>query len=283
MGLLFLAAGLCLFTLAVHVFVGERRIVRVLLQQRSEPFARATLLVVWHMVSWTLALSVLALGWAAYDAGTYGEGLLGQGVLAQEFFAQGFSLQGGLLRGSITGARLVGLFVAALCAGYALLFLVLGQRLLAAAIRLPQWILLGTVALFSLLGCLGGPWAASVACASLLLAIAAVHALWALGVNWPASDKQQLSLSVAGRNELPPASSCVGVAIALLGMALVLLSTAPAWAKWAIAAIFVVRGTLGWFEPLVRREIIGTPYLLYSRYMYTPLSLCIGIAAALSA
>jgi hypothetical protein len=244
MTLLHVALGLCLFTLGVHAFAGQRFVVRPLHSAALEPFASATLLVVWHMVTWTLALSCVAL-------------LLG-----------------------VLGQRWLGLPVGLLCAGYALIFVVVAERRLREAIRLPQWILLGAVAVFAVAGSRGSASATAWASAGVLLAIAVVHLSWAAGASWPARDRVSLSLAVAGRAVLPSNVACLVVGGGLIVMAGVVLRSGSPLAKLAIALLFVARGTLGFVEPLLRREIIGTPYLLYSRYMYTPLSLALGAAVA---
>jgi hypothetical protein len=235
-----LAAGLCLFTFFVHLVAGQRFVVAAL-DAAIEPFARATLLVVWHMVTWTLLLCAFAL-----------------------WFAD----------------RRSAFLVGALCAGYAGLFIAVAQRELQAAIRLPQWILLGAVAVFAFAGALEvGP---SHAAAVLLASLALVHLGWALGVTWPARDRESLALAIIGRPVRPSAFACVLVAACLSGMIWLLVVPNPAWVRLIIAAIFIARGTLGFVEPMVRSEIIGTPYLSYSRFMYTPLALAIGIAVLLA-
>jgi hypothetical protein len=54
----YVAAGVCLFTLAVHTFGGQRRVVVPMNLGLHDAFARGTLTVVWHMVTFTLATLV---------------------------------------------------------------------------------------------------------------------------------------------------------------------------------------------------------------------------------
>ncbi|MFZ5896506.1 MAG: DUF3995 domain-containing protein [Myxococcota bacterium] len=244
MPLLLVATGLCIFTLGVHGIAGQRRVVAPLMRADMDPFARGTLLVVWHMVTWTLAFACVAL-------------LLS--VLREPSYALG---------------------VGALCAGYALLFAWVSQRLFGDAIHLPQWILLGGVSVFALAGSRASVAAANIAIAGVLGALGVVHVLWALGFTWPSRDLESLGLAVVGRKQFPSALACWIVAFGLFGLGLALVLPSPRGLRLGIAALFALRGSLGFLEPLLRSEIKGTPYLVYSRYMYTPLSLSIGAAIA---
>ena len=247
MALLYVATGLCVFTLGVHGLAGQQRVVVPLLRGEVEPFARATLVVVWHMVTWTLALASAALLLAAFTAPAYA-------------FAVGV-----------------------LCLGYALIFAWVAQRSFGSAIRLPQWILLGAVGVFALAGSAANPGVSKGALAGVLGALGFVHALWALGIAWPSRDAEGLAMAVIGRRHGPSALACWVVAFGLSAVGALLVVPAPRAVRFCIAGVFVLRGTLGFFEPAFRREIRGTPYLVYSRYMYTPVALAIGIAIASTA
>ncbi|HYQ02361.1 MAG TPA: DUF3995 domain-containing protein [Polyangiaceae bacterium] len=244
MTLLYVAAGLCLFTLAVHGLVGQQRVVAPLLRGGVEPFARATLVAVWHMITWTLAAASAALLFAAFTVPAYAFG--------------------------------VGL----LCLGYALIFAWVGQRSFGSAIRLPQWILLGAVGVFALAGSTANPGISKGTLAGVLGVLGFVHALWALGVAWPSRDAQSLAMAVIGRKQGPSALACWVAAFGLCAAGALLVLPAPRAVRSCIAGAFVLRGTLGFVEPSFRGEIRGTPYLVYSRYMYTPLSLALGVAIA---
>ena len=163
--------------------------------------------------------------------------------------------------------------VPALCGGFAVIFVAVSQRFFSAAIRLPQWILFGAIAVYS---------AAPAPAAVLLAAIALVHLAWALGFSWPEKDLESLALAIIGRRVLPSRLACLAVAGVLSLMIWALLAPGPAWTRYAIAAVFLLRGTLGFVEPLFRAGIRRTPYLQYSRYMYTPLAFSLGVAALLS-
>ena len=101
---------------------------------------------------------------------------------------------------------------------------------------------------------------------------------WAVGARWPARDAHGLAMATIGRRANPSPAACLAVAAAVAGMTLALLLGPPPWLRAAIAAIFIARGTLGFVERWLRREIRGTPYEVYSALMYTPLALSIGLA-----
>jgi hypothetical protein len=248
--LLLLAAGLCLFTFCVHTFGGSRFVVAPFEAQAFDPFAKATLRVVWHMATWTLALMSVGLLWAA------------RGTTAP-----------------------LGAWVGALAAGYAVLFIAVAQRVFSAPIRLPQWLLLGPLALFALAGGLSSTGsegrAATAVAVMLMVAIAAVHAAWAFGAHWPSRSREELALAIIGHRAMPGPLACFAVAAALLAMAAALVASVPSAVRWGIAAPFFIRGTVAWLEPWLRPSIRGTPYRLNSAMMYTPHALCIGVAIVL--
>ncbi len=241
--LFLIAAALSGFTFLVHTLVGQRRVVGPMLSGQEDPFARGVILVVWHMVTWTLALVSVGLMIAVWEPTP----VLGYGL-------------------------------AILCAGFAAIFLGVSQRMMGAAIRLPQWILFGAVAVLTLAATLGR---AQLFVVPALLAIAAVHVAWAFGSSWPEKNGKALGLAIIGRVVVPGRAACLAVAVALVAMAAAVLMPSPHWLKVGIAAIFIARGTLGFIEPALRKEIRGTPYALYSRFMFTPLSLTIGAATLL--
>lgn len=100
------------YVTAVHVFGGRTRVLRPFREATVEPFARATMLVVWHIATWGLAMLTGTLALAAFVPGL-------EGVVA------------------FTGVQVF---------GFAAVFIVTSRRELGAAIRLPQWLLLGPLA-----------------------------------------------------------------------------------------------------------------------------------------
>ena len=128
----------------------------------------------------------------------------------------------------------------------------------------------------------------------LLVMIALAHLGWALGVAWPARDRQALALHVIGRHRLPGPLACVVVAAALTAFALAFAVDAGAHPSLAaharalvavrlgVVAIFAGRGLFGFVERRFRPAIAGTPYASYSRYLYSPLSLLLAGLGALA-
>jgi Protein of unknown function (DUF3995) len=225
------AAGLCAAVFLVHTFAGQRRVVSPLLESDTRQFAKSTLLVVWHMVTWTLAVSFVAL------------------LLAPRTPA-------------------LALVVTVLTLGYAGAFLAVASLRMGAAIRLPQWILLGATGLASLAAYADrGPWFFK----GSLLAIAVLHLAWTAGASWPEASREALALAVIGRPAFPSRAACLIVAAALVAFA---LGPVP---PVVVGAIFAARGLLGFVEPWLRREIHGTAYEAYSRFIYSPLALAIGV------
>ena len=55
----------------------------------------------------------------------------------------------------------------------------------------------------------------SVAAATLLSVIAALHACWGLGSAWPARDRTRLAQLSSGQDEMPPPAACFAVATLL--------------------------------------------------------------------
>ncbi len=123
----------------------------------------------------------------------------------------------------------------------------------------------------------------------LLAAIAAIHAVWALGWRWPGYDDESLAERVVGATaELPPEPVVWAVA-ALLGIAAAVVAAVGAGrrerllraATWSVAGALIVRGALG-----VPIDLIGGLDNEYARLdlaIYSPLSLALGSGAAIVA
>jgi len=118
-----------------------------------------------------------------------------------------------------------------------------------------------------------------------LLAIAAVHLLWAFGSNYPARDSASLARTVAGFKgieKMPPklASLAVAVGIFIAGLwALALTDASPSLILTAggvvLSLVFLVRGILGytpWWRALTPEE----PFATFDKKLYSPLCLGIG-------
>lgn len=116
-----------------------------------------------------------------------------------------------------------------------------------------------------------------------LFFLAAVHANWARGSSWPASDRRRLAERIIGRDKMPSASACLVVsALLTLGGSLV-----AGWPEGkprlqkvgaaGVAATLAVRGLAG-AAGLV--PVASEKFLWWDRRLYSPLCL---VLAALSA
>lgn len=249
---LLLAAVLMLYTTFVHAVPGGKHVVGPLRAATDVvPFSRATLYVVWHAVTWMFLSIVAALIAAAL----------------------------------LPAAQWVVPLAAMQIAGFAIVFMVVARRTMGAVILLPQWFLLGPLAIL-LFACVLTPQAPRWALVVLVGFIALVHFAWAAGLTWPAVDRAQLAQYVIGRKTMPGRVPTAIVGFGLLVVALLFASTSEAAAlssaRGAVIAIFAVRGVGGLFESRVRAEIVGTPYALYSRFMYSPLCLVLAALGALA-
>ena len=250
------------YVTAVHVLGGAKRVVGPLREAAVEPFARGTLLVVWHMVTWALVTLTLAIGLAAFSS-RFDDLVLFAGVQA---------------------------------AGFSAVFLVTSRKELGAAIRLPQWLLLGPLAFGLLATSTHRP--AALAAGVLVGLIGVGHVAWALGAPWPARDRAQLAAHVMPQTPRTPRPSslpsrAITIAVATIFLAMSACIVAPeavagvvhaSWLVLAIAAIFALRGLAGFV--LWRRNGAETtapsPFFVYNRVMYSPGCLLIAALAAAS-
>ena len=115
-----------------------------------------------------------------------------------------------------------------------------------------------------------------------LLAVAAVHLLWALGVWWPTRDERALVravVGVAGAERMPGPIPC-----ALVAAACALAASLPWWpggwprqaALFLASDAFLLRGVMPWMRPW-RRVALQEPFASLDRAVYGPL--CILAAA----
>jgi hypothetical protein len=124
---------------------------------------------------------------------------------------------------------------------------------------------------------------------AVLIALAAVHASWALGSYWPASSERELAQHVLSGEErdrldggLPSAALTWAVALSLAGAAAIVRAAAAGarsrrlrGAAWGVAAVFCVRAVA-----YLPSDLIGGLEDTYQRLdlaLYAPL--CLGLAA----
>jgi hypothetical protein len=128
---------------------------------------------------------------------------------------------------------------------------------------------------------------------SMLVAIGALHAAWALGVYWPAGSEGELAELVLSSDErerldgaMPPAGLTWLVALGLAGAAGavrgVARGTRSRWVRrsaWGVAGIFLVRGLA--FPPLDIANGLDDRYDRLDLAFYSPLCLALAIGTAL--
>ncbi|MBA3264625.1 MAG: DUF3995 domain-containing protein [Thermoleophilaceae bacterium] len=136
---------------------------------------------------------------------------------------------------------------------------------------------------------------AAIAVPAVMLAIAALHAAWALGSPWPAGSEPELAEHVLSQGErqqldggLPPAPVTWAVALALLAAAAIVRAAATGprsralrRAAWGVAAVFVARGVV-----YIPSDLIGGLDDAYQRFdlaIYSPLCLALGAGTAVVA
>lgn len=132
-----------------------------------------------------------------------------------------------------------------------------------------------------------------VAVPTVLIAIAALHAAWALGWYWPAGSERELAELVLSSGErerldggMPPAAITWVVALGLAGAATVVRAAASGTrsrtrrgAAWGVATIFLVRGVV--YPPLDVLGGLDDPYDRLDLAIYSPLCLALALATAL--
>lgn len=246
----FVAGLWMLYTTFVHAVVGGRRVAEPLLAANLGAFPRATLLVVWHGLTWLFLTLAVAMIGASFHA----------------------------------PLRLLVPFAALQISGIAVVFVVVARRALGAAIRLPQWLLLGPLAIVAASSVATRPGA--VACAVLLAAVALVHLAWAVGVSWPARDRAELGLHVFGSPKLPGPFACAVVAavLSVFALAFVVDPRMPAGyaVRLVVLLVFALRGFAGPFIDRFRPAVRGSPFAIYNRFMYSPLCLLVAALTATS-
>lgn len=122
--------------------------------------------------------------------------------------------------------------------------------------------------------------------AFVLVALAALHLLWAFGIWWPIAEEKALVRAIAGFKgieAMPSRQASLAVALALgisAGVAYLLgcgegVPLPIAVAGGGCAAVFLARGAAG-YTPAWARLTPEEPFRTNDRRYYSPLSLAIG-------
>ncbi len=115
-----------------------------------------------------------------------------------------------------------------------------------------------------------------------LLVIAALHLLWAIGYWFPIKDEAALARAVVGAKgmeKMPGAVPCALVVVALLFAIMCLWwpqSMVRSLAVGAIGAVFLVRGAVA-YTAFWRRLTPVEPFATLDRRYYAPLCLVLGL------
>ena len=228
-------AAFSLYVACVHLIGGQGEVVSPLENAKIRAFSRSTLFVTWHIVSVALVATAAMLVYLT-------------------------SHPNGAVRA----------LLAVQTAAAALLFLGRAQTAHGAGFALPQWILLGPLALSIAFPAVSG--------ALILLGLSALHVAWMLGVSFPSPSARAAPSYVVGWREgakMPSRMITFVVALVLAFMAATAVR-GPRLAIIAIACVFLGRGAFGFVESRVRPRIVGTPYRALSRLFYSPLCLFVG-------
>jgi len=228
-------AAFALYVALVHLVAGQKRVVVPLMADGIAAFPKSTLFVVWHMVSFMLVATAGMLVWLSAHPDP-------------------------ALR----------LFLSAQLAFAAVIFILRASHSHGAGFALPQWILLGPLAL-----CIALPQHGA---AVVLALLALLHVGWAMGMVFPSPSRELAPTYVVGWRagaRLPSRSATIVVAIVLFAMAYASLS-GPRWSALLVSAVLLGRGSFGFIEWRVRPRIAKTPYKLLSAAFYSPLCLLLG-------
>lgn len=117
---------------------------------------------------------------------------------------------------------------------------------------------------------------------ALLVVIAAIHLMWALGIWFPIKDEAQLARTVVGAKgitKMPGAVPCALVVVALL-FAAALPWFAPSGLRtfglFAIALVFQLRAIAA-YSPIMKRATPEQPFRKLDESLYAPLCIFLGL------
>lgn len=115
-----------------------------------------------------------------------------------------------------------------------------------------------------------------------LLVLALIHTLWAIGYWWPIRDERALVAAAVGvktATRMPGPIPCALVAVALLSAAVwpwIMAGMVRHVGMVVAATVFLIRGILPW-RPGWRRIYAQEPFATYDRRYYGPLCLALSL------
>lgn len=120
------------------------------------------------------------------------------------------------------------------------------------------------------------------AASAVLIVIAAVHLLWALGIWWPIKDEADLARAVVGSKgitRMPGPVACSLVVVALLFASAwpwLPESTLRTLGLFAIAFVFQLRAIVA-YAPMMKRMSPEQPFRRLDEAYYAPLCIILGL------
>ncbi|MCY1126061.1 DUF3995 domain-containing protein [Frigidibacter sp. RF13] len=117
---------------------------------------------------------------------------------------------------------------------------------------------------------------------AVLLTIACLHLMWAIGWWFPLGDERRLARAVVGARgieRMPGAIACSLVVVALLGVASAIWwpdTIVRTLALWVSGAVFLLRGVIAYI-PAFRRFGPEEPFATLDKSYYAPLCLVLGV------
>ena len=129
---------------------------------------------------------------------------------------------------------------------------------------------------------------------AVLLALAALHALWATGASWPAPDRRTLSATVGGHPLLQdmPGQGITAVVAGALFVAVWIVMAGGGLAPWplpdallrvalaGVTAVFLARGSVTYLNGGPWRAEVQ-PFTRLDRQIFAPLCLALGCGVGL--
>lgn len=119
-----------------------------------------------------------------------------------------------------------------------------------------------------------------------LFAVAAVHALWAAGLTWPAGSKPELARAVTGGEVMPGPAACLAVSALTAGAGAVVggvggQGRVARLIRWGAAGALLMRGVGG---GVAATRFLAMPapqqqFVRLDRRFYRPL--CLGLGGAI--